>query len=153
MIFMSKRGALKAKYSCAVHSDFYCFAPADICRRGLLHMATRIACTNICRPMRSNEVWMHHIVTSFQYKWSLMMRSDFHCCALANVCWPCFFFLVDYLRVNRTNIRNAQSCCERLYWAPEEAWRDDEIINNITDEIHFGRDNWWHNWRDNIWTR
>ena len=35
IIFMSKRGALKYKYNCAVHSNFYCFASADICRHGL----------------------------------------------------------------------------------------------------------------------
>ena len=44
LIFMSKRGALKSKYS-AVHSDFYCFASADICQHGLLHVATCIAYT------------------------------------------------------------------------------------------------------------
>ena len=59
IIFMSKRGALKSKYS-AVHSVFYCFASADICWHGLLHVATRVAYTNIRWPMRSNEVWMHN---------------------------------------------------------------------------------------------
>ena len=60
IIFMSKGGGLKSKYSCAVHSDFFCLASDDICRHGLLHVATRVEYTNICRTMRSNEVWMHH---------------------------------------------------------------------------------------------
>ena len=45
LIIMSKRGALKSKYSCAVHSDFYCFALADICQHGLLQVATCVAYT------------------------------------------------------------------------------------------------------------
>ena len=65
-------------------------------------------------------------------------------------CFVLFCFFVDYLRVNRTNIRNAQNYCERLYGAPEGAWRDDEIINSIIDEINFGLDNWWHNWRPKL---
>ena len=43
--FHVKKGGLKSKYSCAVHLDFYCFASADICRHGLLHVATRVAYT------------------------------------------------------------------------------------------------------------
>ena len=52
--FHVKKGGPESKYSCAVHSDFYCFASANICWHSLLHVATRIVYT------RSDEVWMHH---------------------------------------------------------------------------------------------
>ena len=82
---MSKRGALKSKYSCAVHSDFYCFASADICRHGLctwppaLHTQLFV---DRCAAMKS-ECTIN--VTSFQYKWQLMVRSYFHRCTSADV--------------------------------------------------------------------
>ena len=44
--FHVKKGrGLKSKYSCAVHSDLYCFASADICQHGLLHVVTCVAYT------------------------------------------------------------------------------------------------------------
>ena len=84
-VHVKRGGGLKSKYSCTVHSDFYCFASADICRHGLLHVATRVAYTNIRWSMRSDEVWMHHYFMSFQYKWRLMVRSYFHRCTSADI--------------------------------------------------------------------
>ena len=73
---MSKRGALKSKYSCAVHSDFYCFASVDICRHG--HLATcvgHLRCVHIYSLTLTNaQRWSLNAPlmfrpTSFQYKW------------------------------------------------------------------------------------
>ena len=80
--FHVKKGALKSKYSCAVHSDFYCFASADMafCTWPLA------LCTQIfvdrCAAMKS-ECTIN--VTSFQYKWRLIVRSYFHRCTSADV--------------------------------------------------------------------
>ena len=86
LIFMSKRGALKSKYSCAVHSDFYCFASADICQHGLLHVATCVAYT--IYSLTDVQQWSLNallMLRHFRASAQLMVHSYFHRCSLADV--------------------------------------------------------------------
>ena len=67
--FHVRKGGPESKYSCAVHSDFYCFASADICRHGLLHVATRVAytiysLTDVQRWSLNAPLMLRHFSTS-----------------------------------------------------------------------------------------